>query len=74
MNTAKYRLTVLLPNEINYGHTIDEAEKVDAISNAMEEYAKSKMIEFYKFLEKEGKFPNSAGYANFHVDRFLNTV
>ena len=45
MKTAKYRLTVLLHNEINYGHTIDEAEKVDAISNAMEVYAKERNLE-----------------------------
>lgn len=32
MRKAKYQLTVLLPDAINYGHTIDEAEKVDAIN------------------------------------------
>ena len=53
MKTAKYRLTVLLPNEINYGHTIDEAEKVNAISNAMEVYAKEYADQQTKELREE---------------------
>ena len=49
METAKQQLTVLLPNEINYGHTIDEAEKVDAISDAMENYAQQCAVEFLEW-------------------------
>ncbi len=33
---------------------------------------KHHLIEFYKMLEKEGKFPNSAGYATFWTDKYLN--
>lgn len=49
MITAKQQLTILLPNEINYGHTIDEAEKVDAISDAMENYAQQRAVEFLEW-------------------------
>jgi len=48
--TAKQQLTVLLPNDINYGHTIDEAEKVNAISNAMEKYAKQMAVDFLESI------------------------
>lgn len=51
---AKYQLTILLPNEIHYGHTIDEAEKVDAISDAMEFYAEQKAGEFINFILEGG--------------------
>lgn len=57
--TAKYRLTTLLPNEIHYGHIIYEAEKVNAISNAMELYAleftatkEARILELEKEVEK----------------------
>lgn len=44
----------MLPNEIHYGHTIDEAEKVDAISDAMEFYAEQKAGEFINFILEGG--------------------
>lgn len=52
--SAKYQLTILLPNEINYGHTIDEAEKVDAISDVMEKYARTQATDFMDFIEELG--------------------
>lgn len=34
------------------------------------EKAENHLLEFYKFLEKEGHFPNSTGYGVFHIKRF----
>lgn len=52
--TAKMQLTILLPNEINYGHTIDEAEKIDAISDAMEMYAQHCASTFLDWVIQNG--------------------
>jgi hypothetical protein len=52
--SAKSLLTTMLPDEIHYGHTIDEAEKVDAISDAMEEYAEIQALDFVEFIEVNG--------------------
>jgi hypothetical protein len=54
VTSAKSLLTTMLPDEINYGHTIDEAEEVDAISDAMEEYAEIQALEFVEFIEVNG--------------------
>lgn len=44
-------------------------------TNQMTEYYISKklLIEFYKYLESEGKFPNQAGFSEFWAERFLNS-
>jgi hypothetical protein len=64
--SAKYLLTTMLPNEINYGHTIDEAEKDDVISDVMEEYAEIQALEFVEFIEVEGfrRLEQSEDYSN----------
>ena len=51
---AKHQLTILLPDEISYSNTIEEAEKIDAISDAMEFYAEQKAGEFINFILEEG--------------------
>ncbi len=32
------------------------------------------LIDFYNFLEKEGEFPNKAGWANLWVDKYLKSI
>lgn len=43
-------------------------------TNKMTEYYESKklLIEFYNYLQSEGKFPNSSGLGEFWAERFLN--
>jgi len=38
----------------------------------LNEKAETHLIDFYKFLEREGNFPNSAGWGEFQVKRFYN--
>ncbi len=54
MKRAKTELTVMLPSNINYGHTIEEAEKIDAISDAMESWAQEKSEGFAEWLQVGG--------------------
>ena len=74
--SAKYLLTTLLPNEINYGHTIDEAEKVDAISEAMEEYAEQQALGLIDYIESEGfvKLKTINEYSNGEVHRTIEEL
>jgi hypothetical protein len=44
---AKEQLTVLLPKEINYGHTIEEAEEQEFITEVIEQFA---MMQAHNFL------------------------
>jgi hypothetical protein len=50
---AKEQLTLLLPKEINYGFTIDEAEKQDAITDVIEQFAMMQSQNFLTWLENE---------------------
>jgi hypothetical protein len=50
---AKEQLTLLLPKEINYGFTIDQAEKHDAITEVIEQFAMMQSQNFLTWLENE---------------------
>lgn len=54
MTKAKHKLTELLPDDISYTDTINEAEKKNAISNAMEIYAKKIAIDFAEYCQLNG--------------------
>jgi starvation-inducible outer membrane lipoprotein len=50
---AKEQLTVLLPKEINYAHTIDEAEEQDFITEVIEQFAMMQAQNFLTWLANE---------------------
>jgi hypothetical protein len=50
---AKEQLTVLLPKEISYGHTIEEAEDQDFITEVIEQFAMMQAHNFLTWLENE---------------------
>jgi hypothetical protein len=50
---SKEQLTLLLPKEINYGFTIDEAEKHDAITEVIEQFAMMQAHNFITWLANE---------------------
>jgi hypothetical protein len=50
---AKEQLTVLLPKEINYGHTIEEAEEQEFITEVIEQFAMMQAQNFLIWLENE---------------------
>lgn len=71
MEFAKKMLTELLGHEINYGHTINEAEEYDVISDAMEVYAERSSIAFVDFILEGGwkKLEQSEEWSNSEVHR-----
>ena len=74
--SAKMLLTTMLPDDIHYGHTIDEAEQQDALSDVVEDYAKQQALNFLEFIEVNGftRLEDSEEYSNGEVHRTRSEI